>query len=81
MTFAEDLIQCVALHIAETLAGLLQHAMKDDACGLVDSKNAPLLCPKFWLQPVYTELLKLEADSGPSEQRKFMEIYLWQYER
>ena len=49
VTFAEDLTQCVALHIAETLAGLLQHAMKDDACGLVDSKNAPLLCPKFWL--------------------------------
>ena len=57
VTFAEDLTQSVALHIAETIADLLQQAMKDDASGLVDSKNAPLLCPKFWLQPVYTELL------------------------
>ena len=54
--FAEDLIQCVALHLAETVAGLFQDALQDASLGLVDSNNAPLLSP-FWLQPIYTELL------------------------
>ena len=57
VAFAEDLIQCVALHLAETVAGLFQNALQDASRGLVDSNNAPLLSPKFWLQPIYTELL------------------------
>ena len=55
--FAGDLIQCVALHLAETVASLFQEALQDASLGLVDSNNAPLLSPKFWLQPMYTELL------------------------
>ena len=57
VAFAEDLIQCMAMHLAETVAGLFQDALQDASRGLVDSNNAPLLSPKFWLQPIYTELL------------------------
>ena len=57
VAFAEDLIQCMAMHLAETVAGLFQDALQNASRGLVDSNNAPLLSPKFWLQPIYTELL------------------------
>ena len=58
VAFAEDLIQCVVLHLTETVAGLFQDALQNASCGTVNSNNAPLLFPKFWLQPIYTELLK-----------------------
>ena len=39
------------------MASLFQEALQDASLGLVDSNNAPLLSPNFWLQPMYTDLL------------------------
>ncbi len=48
-TFAQDLVQCMALSLAEMIASLVQGALYDPSLGLVDGSNAP--------QPIYTELL------------------------
>ena len=50
--FAQDLVQCMALHLAETVAALFYGALQDTSKGLVDSSNAPLLSPKFWLRAI-----------------------------
>ena len=50
--FAQDLVQCMALHLAETVADLLQSALRESSGGPVDSSNAPLLSPKFWVQAI-----------------------------
>ena len=55
--FAQDLVQCMALYLAETIASLFYGALQDSSQGLVDSSNAPLLSPTFWVQAIYTELL------------------------
>ena len=53
-TCAQDLVQCMALSLAEMIANLFRSALHDPSLGLVDNSNAPLLTPKFWLQPIYT---------------------------
>ena len=55
--FARDLVQCLALHLAEVVSEVLQGVLRDTAHGLVDTSNAESLSPKFWIQAIYTELL------------------------
>ena len=54
---AKDLVQYLALFLAETVAELLQSVLTHPSKGLVDASNAPPLTPKFWVQAIYTELL------------------------
>ena len=55
--FAKDLVQYLALHLAEMMAELFQIVLDYPSQGLVDASNASLLAPKFWVQSIYTELL------------------------
>ena len=54
---ALQLVQYLAVFLAETITSLLQKVLTHPARGLVDDTNAALLTQKFWVQAIYTELL------------------------
>lgn len=59
----------MALHLAEKVRALLW-SIRGSTRELVDSSNAALLFPKFWLQPIFTELLNAGCRLEQSGRRK-----------
>lgn len=71
---AKDLVQFLALFLAETVAELLQAALAYPCKGLVDASNAPLLTPKFWVQAIEQFANKRKRDQQQGLSKFF--VYL-----
>ena len=70
---AKDLVQFLALFLAETVAELLQAVLAYPSKGLVDASNAPLLTHKFWVQAIEQFANKRKRD----QQQGFAKFFVY----
>ena len=69
---AKDLVQFLALFLAERVAELLQGVLAYPSKDLVDASNAPLLTLKFWVQAIEQLANKTKRDQQQGLSKFFL---------